>query len=248
MNTSLYASDHGDGASALVFLHGFGASHAVWNGIAAEFAATTRTLAYDLPGHARSLAFPDAGPPKLAARAIAADLAGRGIDRAHLVGHSMGGAISVLIALIAPERAASLTLLAPGGFGPEINGPLLRRYGAAVDESEIRECLAAMSGPRAVIPAADTEMRRQPGQGEKLVEIAALITRGDRQGEIPRETLGTLAMPVSIMWGDADPVLPVGQTRGLPAHFGLRVVAGAGHMLIDEAPAEATALIRAQIR
>jgi pyruvate dehydrogenase E2 component (dihydrolipoamide acetyltransferase) len=256
MTVSLYASDSDASAkasnpSALVLLHGFGANHAVWNDVVAEFSRTTRTIAYDLPGHGGSLAFPDAGPPKLAARAIAANLAERGIDRAHVVGHSMGGAIAVLIGLMAPDRIASLTLLAPGGFGPEIKGPLLRRYGAAVEASEIRDCLAAMSGPQATVSDASLgayrEMRGQRGQTAKLEEIAALITKGERQGEIPREMLATLAMPVSVLWGDADPVLPVSQAQGLPASFRVRILPGAGHMLMGEAPAEVAALIHAQL-
>jgi pyruvate dehydrogenase E2 component (dihydrolipoamide acetyltransferase) len=155
------------------------------------------------------------------------------------------------MALTAPESIASLTLLAPGGFGPDINGPLLRRYGAAVEESEIRACLDAMSGPQAVI-AADTvsryaETRRLQGQSEKLGEIAALITKGERQGEIPRDLLATLAMPVAVMWGTDDPVLPVAQAQGLPPHFTVRLVPGAGHMLIVEAPADVIELIRTQV-
>jgi pyruvate dehydrogenase E2 component (dihydrolipoamide acetyltransferase) len=251
MNSPLYALDGGNGASTLVFLHGFGASHAAWSSIAPAFSSFARTLAYDLPGHGQSLAFPDAGPPKLAARAVLTDMAARGIDKAHVVGHSMGGAIAVLMALTAPENIASLTLLAPGGFGPDINGPLLRRYGAAVEENEIRACLGAMSGPQTVI-AADTvsgyaQTRRLHGQSEKLGEIAALITKGERQGEIPRDLLATLAMPVAVMWGSGDPVLPASQAQGLPSHFTVRIVPNAGHMLMSEAPAEVTELIRAQV-
>ncbi|KQZ87047.1 hypothetical protein ASD64_06230 [Mesorhizobium sp. Root157] len=256
MSSPLFASDidasgGASGASTLVFLHGFGASHAAWNGIVSSFADRARTIAYDLPGHGHSLAFPDAGPPKLAARAILADLAERGIDRVHVVGHSMGGAIAVLIGLMAAERVASLTLLAPGGFGPEINAPLLRRYGAAVEGDEIRACLAAMSGPQAAI-ADDTvsfyaDTRRQRGQSEKLCEIAALITKGERQGEIPRDLIATLPMPVAVMWGTGDPVLPQGQAQGLPPHFTVRIVPGAGHMLMAEALADVVALIRSQV-
>jgi pyruvate dehydrogenase E2 component (dihydrolipoamide acetyltransferase) len=49
------------------------------------------------------------------------------------------------------------------------------------------------------------------------------------------------------LWGDADPVLPVHQAEGLPASFKVRILPGAGHMLIGEAPGEVAALIRAQL-
>ena len=125
MASSLYAADRGAGSKTVVFLHGFGGCHAVWGEVTSALAPGVRTIAYDLPGHGLSLDFPGR-TAKAAAQAILADLAARGMKRVHLVGHSMGGAVATLMAL-SPERVASLTLLAPGGFGPEINGPLMRR-------------------------------------------------------------------------------------------------------------------------
>lgn len=148
MISSLYVAERGAGPKTVVFLHGFGGCHGDWHEVISTLAPGSRTLAYDLPGHGLSIDFPGGGPAKVAARAVLADLAARGIRRVHLVGHSMGGAAAVLMALAEPETIASLTLLAPGGFGTEINGPLLRRYAAAASKSEIRACLAAMSGPQ----------------------------------------------------------------------------------------------------
>jgi pyruvate dehydrogenase E2 component (dihydrolipoamide acetyltransferase) len=79
-------------------------------------------------------------------------------------------------------------------------------------------------------------MRSRPGQRQKLVEIAAAITKGDRQGMIPCELLASLTMPVTVLWGTHDPVLPFAQADNLPAQFTLRAVEGAGHMLIGETP------------
>ncbi len=232
-------------------LHGFGGSHADWNGIVPALAQTARTLAYDLPGHAGSLDFPGAGPAKLAARAILAHMADRGFGRVHIAGHSMGGAIAALMAIAAPERIASLTLLAPGGFGEEINGPLLRRYAAATGASEIRACLARMSGPGHMVSdrsvADRLAVRALPGQSRKLQEIAAHITRDDRQGAIPREALAGLTMPVAVLWGTEDPVLPFRQAEALPPSFQLHEIGNAGHMLIDEAPRPVAASILAML-
>jgi len=214
-------------------------------------AARARTLAFDLPGHGLSLDFPGAGPAKLAAGAVLAEMDARSLARAHLAGHSMGGAVAVLMALSAPERVASLTLLAPGGFGEEINAPLLRRYAAATEAADIRACLAEMSGPGHDVPQQAVNMRvamrALPGQAQKLVEIAAAMTRGDRQGRIPREMLAGLSMPVSVAWGSHDRVLPVSQADDLPPAFRLHRVEGAGHMLIDEAPDLAASLILAAV-
>jgi pimeloyl-ACP methyl ester carboxylesterase len=247
---SLFAVDSGGGDTALVLLHGFGASHGVWKEIAEKLSGSIRIIAYDLPGHGGSLAVP-ANRPSDSARLVLADLNARGLKRWHLAGHSMGGAISCLIAMAEPGLAASLTLLSPGGFGEEINGPLLRRYARGVSRHEIRGCLTEMSGPDHQASEESVtrieNMRASPGQTARLVEIAALITRNDTQGMIPRASLEKLAMPVRILWGGEDPVLPFSQTADLPAAFELHRAAGAGHMLIDECPEAVLGLLRTAI-
>jgi pyruvate dehydrogenase E2 component (dihydrolipoamide acetyltransferase) len=208
---------------------------------------TARIIAYDLPGHGGSLAFPG-GSARVAAGAILADLDLRGVEKAHLAGHSMGGAIAALMALAEPDRIASLTLLAPGGFGPEINGQILRRYAASVSGEEIRKCLVAMQGPASQVTANSVQelesMRKTPGQTARLIEIAAAITRDDRQGVIPRKDLAALKMPVRVLWGDRDPVLPFAQALELPEGFELHVAGGAGHLLIEESPRAVLAVFR----
>jgi pimeloyl-ACP methyl ester carboxylesterase len=140
----LFARADGDGATPIVFLHGFASCHGLWRPITDALSPERRTIAYDLPGHETSLGFPDAGPApaKIAVRAISADLDARGIEKFHLVGHSFGGAVATLLTSARPQSVASLTVLAPGGYGPEINGALLRRYGGAVEPAEIHNCLA----------------------------------------------------------------------------------------------------------
>lgn len=247
-----YAVEGGSGPKTIVFLHGFGACGEVWRNVAASLAPEAKVLAYDLPGHGRSLECEGMGGAKPAARAILADLAARRLRKVHLVGHSMGGAIATLMALADPGRVASLTLLAPGGFGPEINAALLRRYAAASGRKQVRACLAAMSGPRAVPPDhvvdALCRMRKQPGQLQALIDMAAAMTRDDRQGVIPRAQLDTLDMPVMVVWGAEDPLLPVGQAEALPSHFHLHHVLDAGHMLVEEAPDLIAEIVRRNTR
>lgn len=236
----IHSSERGTGAP-IVLIHGFGATHRVWDSLISSLPRQARTIAYDLPGHGLSLETPGAGSAKFAAKSILADLARRGIEAAHVVGHSMGGAVATLMALTDPHRVASLTLLAPGGFGPEINGMLLRRYAQAASSDEIRVSLAAMSGKDATVSDETLrpylDMRSRTGQTEKLLEIASAISRDDRQGVIPMELLADLTMPITVLWGTDDPVLPFAQTASLPASFTLREIPRAGHMLIGEVPA-----------
>lgn len=240
MNYSLHAAVQGNGKNVLVLLHGFGGCGEIWSHVLEKLDDGFKTIAYDLPGHGLSLDHPKAGSAKAAAKAVLSDLAARGIERAHFVGHSMGGAVATLAALEDPARVASLTLLAPGGYGTEINAPLIRRFAAATSADDIRRCLQEMSSPDSTVQDASVrclvEMRSRPGQTEKLVEIAEAITAGDRQGAIARDTIATLAMPVMVMWGTDDSVLPYSQAEGLPARFLIHHVLEVGHMLPEEVP------------
>ncbi|RWB68511.1 MAG: alpha/beta fold hydrolase [Mesorhizobium sp.] len=247
-----YAVEAGAGPKTIVFLHGFGACREIWRDVMAPLAAEARILAYDLPGHGHSLQCEGTGGAKTAARAVLADLAARQLTKVHLVGHSMGGAIATLMALTDPGRVASLTLLAPGGFGPEINAALLRRYAAASGRKQIRASLAAMSAPRSMPPDhvvdALCHMREQPGQLQTLIDMVAAMTRDERQGVIPRAQLDALDMPVMVVWGAEDPLLPVEQAEALPSHFHLHHVLDAGHMLVEEAPDLVAEIVRRNTR
>src|SRR5690606_35721684 len=83
---AIQAFEGGRGREVLVFLHGFGATHGVWDAIVTALAPQARTIAYDLPGHGVSLETPGAGSVKFAARAILADLSLRGAEKVHVVG------------------------------------------------------------------------------------------------------------------------------------------------------------------
>jgi pyruvate dehydrogenase E2 component (dihydrolipoamide acetyltransferase) len=69
----------------------------------------------------------------------------------------------------------------------------------------------------------------------ELTAIAAMITRDGKQGVIPRDMLAGIVCPVHVLWGAADPVLPVSQSEDLPPHFKVRLAEGVGHMLVNEA-------------
>lgn len=246
---TLYVKAAGAGNGApVVLLHGFGASHAVWDPIQHKLAAETATLAYDLPGHGGSFAYENAGPAKVAATAILADLEARGISTAHFVGHSMGGAIAALMAIFQPQRIASLTLLSPGGFGPEINQRLLKRYAAAESEAALAASLEAMFGWFSPVPeelvARLMAARSAPGFREKLAEMAEGLARDGRQGMLPVDKLAAFAMPVSVVWGGLDNVLPVRHSESLPSHYTLKLFPDLGHMLPEEAPDEMLDIIR----
>lgn len=246
-----YARAKGRGAVPVVLLHGFGGGADDWYDIQPDLARDRLVLAYDLPGHGRSLDHPAAGNAGAMAKAILADLERRGIGQAHVAGFSMGGAVACLMGLRAADRVASLTLVAPGGFGPEISEALLRRFAAPAHADELRAAMNDMAAPGYAFEtkyvAALASLRRIEGQREKLEAICGMIARDGRQGEIPREALAGLSMPVTVLWGTQDPVLPYAHSAGLPPAFRFIPIRGAGHMLPVEARKTVTAAIRATI-
>ncbi len=151
----------------LVLLHGFGGIGAVWAPVLRRLDPDLPLVVYDLPGHGRSLDADGVGHAGVMAKAVLADLDRRGISSFHLCGHSMGGAISCLLALKVPDRVRSLTLLSPGGFGPQIHHDALRRYGSAVNEDELALGWAAMCAPGARPDPGELALlaaaRRRPG-------------------------------------------------------------------------------------
>jgi pyruvate dehydrogenase E2 component (dihydrolipoamide acetyltransferase) len=242
----LHASESGAGGVPVVLLHGFGGSQSAWDLVRRSIGDQRRVIAFDLPGHGRSLSHPH-GSAASAARAVLADLERRGIAKAHLVGHSMGGAAAALAALMAPDRAASLTLLAPGGFGREVNHRLLRRYAAAQAEPELQLLLEQFFGWDAVVTpglaAAQAGERRARGANAALLTIVETFFEADRQKVFAISDLAGLQVPVKVLWGTQDRVLPTRQAHKLPGRIAVHIFERAGHMLPFEIPEEVAYLV-----
>lgn len=240
-------SDGNDGRAPVILLHGFGGDHTVWRAVSVELAKHRGVLAFDLPGHGGSRSWQELGTAVVDAKAVAAELDRRSLERVHLVGHSLGGAVAALVAMRVPERIASLTLLAPGGFGAEINDRLLKRYAVARGAATLTPLLEQFFGwSNPVTPAFIDEMvadRADPRATEIFAEIAGEIFKGGRQGVLPREKLAALDCPVKVLWGTQDRVLPTRQAHHLPGQIASHVFEEVGHMLPVEIPNEVARLI-----
>lgn len=238
-----------EGRPPIVFLHGFAGDHETWIGQMIGLETRRRVIAFDLPGHGDALDWPRIGHAGVSAEAVIASLGGLGLERFHLVGHSMGGATATIVAfkLAESRRLASLTLVAPGGFGPEINHRLLRRFAAATEEHEIHSLLEQFFGFEKPVPLAAArriaENRRDPRVTSTLASIAEAILDGERQKSFDLARLADLPHGVRLIWGDQDRVLPIGQTRAVPGIVGVHVFPGVGHMPHLEVARDVTRLI-----
>lgn len=253
MSARLHAIEAGPSSGTpLVLLHGFGGHAASWAPVIKALPEEVRIFAFDLPGHAGSLDYPGFGSPRFAAFAVLAELEARGITKAHVAGHSMGGAIAALMAMEKPDVITSLTLVAPGGFGPEMDQAALKAFAGATNPPDLSKAYTAMMANGAV-PDTDmisqlTAMRAASGQREALMHVLAKISRGQGQGELPLERLVEGGFPVTLLWGDEDQTVPFAQSVNAPDWFTRINLSGNGHMLIDEAPGAVANAIRANLQ
>ena len=120
----------GDGpgdAGTVVLLHGGGPGASSWSNFGRTMpvvAERFRTVMMDLPGYGKSAARPATGHFfTVAADALAGLLDQLGIEKAHLIGNSLGGGTAIRFALNYPRRAGRLVLMGPGGLSLNVLAP-----------------------------------------------------------------------------------------------------------------------------
>lgn len=216
----------------VVMIHGFGADHNSWRMLVAGAALSRPILAVDLPGHGRS----PGGVTSLAdiASAVAAALAEEGVTAADLVGHSLGAAVAVAVAAEADFRVRSLFLISPAGLGPEINGDFLAGFCDARGEDELARWMALLVAEPADLHSAfaqvTAETRRQPGVAEAQQRIARHVFPHGKQTFSVRAALAGLTVPIQVVFGAADRIIPARHMAGLPDTIGQRLLPAVGHM------------------
>jgi pimeloyl-ACP methyl ester carboxylesterase len=243
-------------APAVLLLHGFGASLHAWEDWARELERDHRVLRIDLPGF--GLTGPDATGDYTDARAfaiLAALLDRLGIARTALIGSSMGGRIAWGFAASEPGRITRLVLLAPDGFeSPGLRydqAPrvplLLRLLPYTLPDVLFRPVIAgAFADPATLTPelhARYREMMLAPG-----VRGAIVARVGQHVLEDPRPRLATLRMPVLLLWGREDRMVPVSNAADYQAvipQAQLLVLEGVGHVPMEEAPLRSLAPVAA---
>jgi pyruvate dehydrogenase E2 component (dihydrolipoamide acetyltransferase) len=242
--------DIGSGDPPIVFIHGFGADLNAWMFNQPALAEQHRTIALDLPGHGGSTkALGTAIDASGLAADIAAALDALGIERAHLVGHSMGGAIALAFAAAHPERAASLTLIASAGLGPEINAAFIDGFVKMERRRDAQEVLRLLVHDPDMVSRAMVEdvlrYKRLDGVADALTAIAADWFPDGRQRMNFSSKLASLKVPVQIIWGREDHIIPVAHAEALAGSVPTHILDHAGHLPHMERSAEVNRLIAA---
>jgi pyruvate dehydrogenase E2 component (dihydrolipoamide acetyltransferase) len=233
---------------ASVLIHGFGADLGGWMFNHATLAEDRPVYAVDLPGHGGSAKDVGDGTPDQLAGILDAWLETIGVHQAHLVGHSLGGTLASLIATTSPDRVASLSLIAPAGLGAEISSEFLDGFISETRARKLRPVVEKLVANPSLVSAEMVEdvlkFKRLDGATEALRRIADSIAANGRQLISVRDRLAALSIPIQVIWGDQDRILPVQHCQGLAERIEVMRFADAGHLPHMEKAAEVNAALR----
>ncbi len=250
-----YRDEGPTGAPVLVLLHGYGDSHATWEGWAEALKAGHRVISLDLPGHGLTAA--PAGT--VLDREALAQLVVRFADAIKLppyvlAGNSMGGGVAWQLGLLAPQTLRGLVLVDAAGWPmPQATPSLAFRilahpWGRALLERIdnrplIRQGLTAQVGDKSLITDELVDRwalyQRYPGHRPILMSAAP-----GAQAPVTAERLAGLHVPTLVLWGELDPLLPLEHGRRFAEAITgaqLIVYAGVGHLPQREIPQRSAA-------
>lgn len=180
-----------EGAAALVLLHGIGGNVNWWQENLAAFSQNFRTYALDLPGFGYSWRLRERLTIEAQAHFVAGWLRRMGLERVHLLGHSMGGQIAARLAAQHPAQVERLVLVAPSGlFTP--TAERLRW---------------AWQMPRVRVPLHQT-LTIATGTLRTDLLALGLSLRAIISDREAASSLARLTAPTLVIWGGADGVLP----------------------------------------
>jgi pimeloyl-ACP methyl ester carboxylesterase len=235
---------------ALLLIHGLGCDSSTWLPVMARLARRYTVIAPDLLGHGASdkprADYTLAGY----ANGMRDLLTLLGVDRATVVGHSFGGGVAMQFAYQFPERTERMLMIAPGGLGPEVT-PLLRMLTLPLADTAMRAATLPpfrplVRGSLAVLSRTGLPHTRDLGEVSKVYSLMCdaggreavrrvASTVIDWRGQIVRMTdraYLTALLPVCVIWGSDDDVVPVSHAAVVEAHApGARVQIfdGCGH-------------------
>jgi pimeloyl-ACP methyl ester carboxylesterase len=230
--------DRGSGR-AVVMLHPFPSDRGLWNGLAEALAPRCRVVTVDARGFGESTARGSFSIADLADD-VAALLAERGIDKATLLGMSMGGYAALAFAQRHPARLEALILADTRAAADSDAARAGRAAALAQIRGEGAAAYLAASLPRLLSPQAPPALvtflraRAETRAASLIAGVEALRDRPDRSQE-----LGAIRCPTLVLGGDAEQVIPSSEMKAMAdaipsARF--TALAGAGHLSHLEAP------------
>lgn len=217
----------------VVLLHGFGADMNSWRPMLGGGLIDNPVLAVDLPGHGGSTC---SIPGELEA---IVEMVEQTIVEQHsgpiiLVGHSFGGAVATLVSGRGNVDVQALILIAPAGLGPEINGSFLAGFVRARTEPSLTAWMKLLVEDETLLTKPFVAATLQQAKNHDLREAQRMIidrffADGTQVFDI-RQTLNRLSIPVRVIFGASDRIIPASHGVGLPGEVALHMFGQTGHM------------------
>lgn len=246
---NLRYAKRGDGAETLILIHGFGGDLDNWLFNIDALGEKATVYALDLPGHGQSTKKLDNPGLKSLTGALMGFMDKLGIEKAHLAGHSMGGAIAMEMAADHPEKVKSLTLICPAGLGSEI-GSYVDDYVAATGRKDLKPVLEQLFADKSLVSRQLVDdvlkYKRLDGVESVLKPLAAALFSGRKQQNAPSARLVGKLPPTIVIWGKEDQIIPSSHAANLPGAK-VHVIEGAGHMVFMEKASDVNNLIKSHI-
>lgn len=235
----------------VVFIHGFGADLSAWRPFILHLGLSNPILALDLPGHGANSAV-EADGIEAIATFVRGALVAAGINRLHLVAHSLGAAVATRLADGGGLDVRSLALMSPAGLGPRINGDFVSGFLAANSEAALKAWLELLVHKPAALPGAllrATVAARQAGDlAAAQGRLAAGVFSGNTQLFSIRDALDRFTGPLRVIVGNEDRIIPAGYADLLPPHAALHRLPFVGHLPQLEAAPLAARLVAQTVR
>lgn len=236
VNGIRFAYERRGTGSPLVLLHGYPLDHHLWDEVAPLLADTFELILPDLRGFGESSTVDSFYTMEDIASDIAALLDHLEIQKTAIVGHSMGGYVALAFARLYPERLTGLGLVST----QVLADPPDRRDGryksaAEVADKGIASVVETMTPKFTADPQLQKFARENMERQQPAGYIGALKAMAERVDSTP--LLATLHVPVVIVHGDADSLIPIDRAREVQAALPdahLVEIRGAGHMPMME--------------
>ena len=230
-------ADRGFGDSVVLLLHGFGGDLDNWMFNLDSLADKHRVLALDLPGHGESgKTIPEPSIYGLA-KFVGKFLEVVGVPSAHIVGHSMGGAIAMQMVTEHPDSVDSLGLICSSGLGPEINRDYLQGFVDAQSRRELKPVLQQLFADESLVNRQLVDdvlkYKRLDGVDTVLRTLSAMLL-SDSKTNLSDKLVAT-GKTTLVVWGEQDSIIPVAHARNFSASGGssveVEIFDSAGHMV-----------------
>ena len=230
----------------LVMIHGFAADSMGWAPLERALPRDLPLIRIDLPSHGRSPRRAIGSFAELA-RALVQVFDRVAEGPVHLLGHSLGGALALAVADIRPRQIKTLSLIAPAGLGPEIDGAALNGIARASTADSLAPWLKRLTArPDGIsydFAKAAMLARLDPALRAAQQELAAVLFPDGVQGFDLSAALDRVTAPTALIWGREDHILPWKQALTAPGEVALHLMRGVGHVPHIEDPEALAALL-----